>query len=65
MKETSRYCTGLVGNVGDRQMVGLDDPSDLFQLWCFYDSMNAVATKKNIMLVLLIVILHIYTYDQY
>jgi len=33
---TFRYCTegpGLVGNVGDRWMVGVDDLGGLFQLW--------------------------------
>lgn len=51
-----------MGNVGDRQMVGWDDPSDLFQPCCSYDSMKAIATKKNITVVQLIVILHTYTY---
>ena len=36
VQETSRCCTegrGLVGNVGDRWMVGLDDLGNLFQPW--------------------------------
>jgi len=36
-----RCCTeghGLVGNIGDRWTVGLDDLGDLFQPWWFYDS---------------------------
>jgi len=38
-----RCCTeghGLVGIIGDRWMVGLDDLRGLFQPWWFYDSMN-------------------------
>jgi len=37
-----RCCTeghGLVGNIGDRGTVGLDDLRGLFQPWWFYDSM--------------------------
>lgn len=36
VQETFRHCTeghGLVGNTGDRCMVGLDDHGGLFQLW--------------------------------
>ena len=38
---TLRCCTeghGLVGNIGDRQTVGLCDLRGLFQPWGFYDS---------------------------
>ena len=36
VQETCRCCTeghGLVGNIGDRWMVGLDDLRGVFQLW--------------------------------
>ena len=36
VQETLRCCTkghGLVGNIGDRQTVGLDDLGGLFQTW--------------------------------
>ena len=42
VQETFRCCTeghGLVGNIDDRWMVGLDDIRGLFQPWLFYDSM--------------------------
>lgn len=41
VQETVRYCTeghGLVGTIGDRWMVGLDNLGGLLQLWGFYDS---------------------------
>ena len=37
-----RFCTeghGLVGNIGDRWMVELDDLRDLFQPWSLCDSL--------------------------
>jgi len=42
VQETFRCGTerhGLVGNISDRWMVGLDDLRSLFQPWWFYDSM--------------------------
>ena len=36
VQETFRCCTeghGLVGNIDDMQMAGLDDPGGLFQPW--------------------------------
>jgi len=44
-RETFR-CTegrGLVGNVGDRWTVGLDNPKGFFQTWRFYSSMKIPA----------------------
>jgi len=34
---------GLVGNIGERWMVGLDDLGGLFQPWWFYDPLFQVA----------------------
>lgn len=31
---------GLVGKIGGRRMVGLDDLRGLFHSWCLYDSMS-------------------------
>ena len=49
VQKAFRCCTegcGLVGNVGDRWMVGLDDLGGLFLIWCFYDSI-LVGLKKS------------------
>ena len=51
-QETFRRCTeghGLVGNIGDRWMVGLDSLEGLFQPWWFYDSMKPRAAPTQVM----------------
>ena len=37
---------GLVGNIGERQMVGLDDLGGLFQPWWFCDAMIFLLTPQ-------------------
>jgi len=47
--EMSRCCTeghDLVGNIGDRWTVGLDDLKLLFQPWWFYNSILKVTHRK-------------------
>ena len=52
VQETFRCCTegcGLVGNIGGRWTVGVDDLGGLFQPWWFYDSQVMIPVSKDVM----------------